>query len=76
MKAEFVRGGNTFVIEEAGVYYLVNTDERSVLKARPAGSPAMFLKFGYFEDAEDTSEETLEEIKEIYSEHAKEAKTE
>jgi hypothetical protein len=45
------RGGQAFIIRYNKEYYLVNVPNGTCTKARPPDRPDMFLKYGYFEDA-------------------------
>jgi hypothetical protein len=65
MKVEFVRGDNIFIVEKDGVFYIVNLITRKVEKADPPNMPDMFLKFGYFEDADELDPATMRNIESV-----------
>lgn len=68
MRVLFERGSGSgvYIIEENDIYYLVNMGHKTLSKAEPKNMPDMFLKFGYFEDVENLSDEEYEKINEIY----------
>lgn len=68
MRVLFERGSGSriYIIEENDIYYLVNIGHKTLSKAEPENMPDMFLKFGYFEDVEDVSDEECNKINEIF----------
>ena len=62
IKVLFTRGEEIYIVEHNKLFYLVNTETEAVpLKSKFAES---FLKFGYFTEVGEISDEILEKIKE------------
>ena len=55
MKILYSRGDQAFIVEKDGKFYLVNIVTKKCVIANPPDSPDMFLKHGYFEDANITA---------------------
>jgi len=65
MKIVFSGGDRTYIVENNGTYYMVNIPWKRAMVASPSHAPDMFLRFGYWDYAENTSRKDIEAINEI-----------
>ena len=54
-KVLYSRGGQSYIVERDGNYYLINPASDSCILAKPPNMPDMFLKQGYFDVADNTT---------------------
>lgn len=59
------REGGTYIVKYNEEYYLINIFTRTKQLADPPDSPDMFLKFGYFENADEISVADKMKIEEL-----------
>lgn len=62
MKILFEREGGAYIVEQGEKFYLVNAGTGRVEVADPPDTPAMFLKWGYFDAVKEVSISIREEI--------------
>lgn len=64
MRIEMSRGKDRYIVQDNGIFYLVNLIQNEAIQAEPPDSADIFLKAGLWDDAGKVDSKTLAEIKE------------
>lgn len=64
MRIEMSRGKDRHIVQDNGIFYLVDLMKNEAIQAEPPDSADIFLKAGMWEDAGKVDSKTLAEIKE------------